>query len=132
MGYNFTRSNLLLRAIVAIVLLTHSIPGMFDGGVNAFGSLYLNEIGFAPLGVPIAWAIKLSHVACAMVLVANRYVVAACIITMFVLVMGIIMVHLPDGWYVVGAGRNGAEYNVLLIVVLLHIMFSHLRRIKGA
>ncbi|NJM24185.1 MAG: DoxX family protein [Bacteroidia bacterium] len=124
-------SNLLLRAIVAIILLTHSIPGMFDGGVNAFGSLYLNEIGFAPLGVPIAWAIKLSHVACAVALVANRYVVAACIVTIFVLVMGIIMVHLPEGWYVVGGGRNGIEYNVLLIVVLLHVMFAHVRKKTG-
>ncbi|AEI50762.1 hypothetical protein [Runella slithyformis] len=51
----------LLRLSVAIILVMHSIPGMFTNGVNDFGNLYLNRIGFAPVGVPLAWAIKLSH-----------------------------------------------------------------------
>jgi len=38
---------------------------MFDNVITDFGKLYLNEIGFAPLGVPIAWAIKLFHVVAA-------------------------------------------------------------------
>jgi putative oxidoreductase len=38
----------LLRFAVATILLAHSILGMFNGGVNAFGNLYLNQIGFAP------------------------------------------------------------------------------------
>ncbi|MBK8885646.1 MAG: hypothetical protein IPN46_03480 [Saprospiraceae bacterium] len=29
------------------------------------------------------------------------------------------MVHLPNGWFVVGGGYNGIEYNVLLIAVLI-------------
>lgn len=33
--------------------------------------------------------------------------------------MGIVLVHAPHGWFVVGAGRNGMEYSVLLIVCLL-------------
>ncbi|MFH7019117.1 hypothetical protein [Flavobacterium sp. FlaQc-47] len=50
---------LLLRFAVAVILLTHSVFGMFDNGVNDFGNLYLNQIGFAPFGVFIAWLIKL-------------------------------------------------------------------------
>lgn len=113
---------LILRITVAVILIAHSIPGMFDGGVNAFGNLYLDAIGFAPLGVPLAWAIKLSHVACAVLLVAGRYIRAASIVTIFVLVMGIVMVHYKEGWYVVGGGRNGMEFNVLLISVLTYLM----------
>ncbi|NOT76151.1 MAG: DoxX family membrane protein [Cyclobacteriaceae bacterium] len=116
--------NLILRIAIAIILLTHSIPGMLDGGVNAFGDLYLNQVGFAPLGVPIAWAIKLSHVACAILLIMNRYVKWACIITIPILVMGIIMVHFKEGWYVVGGGRNGVEYNFLLICVLIALILN--------
>lgn len=116
-------NTLLLRIAVAIILLTHSIFGMFDGGITTFGDLYLNAIGFAPLGVPIAWAIKLSHVAAAISLLADKYVKISGFITIFVLVMGIIMVHYPEGWFVVGGGRNGVEYNFLLICVLLAIMF---------
>jgi putative oxidoreductase len=115
----------ILRVALAIILLTHSIPGMFDGGINAFGDLYLNQIGFSPLGVPIAWAIKLSHVVCAILLVLNKFIKPAAIITILVLIMGIIMVHFKEGWFVVGGGRNGVEYNFLLICVLLYIMFPN-------
>ena len=116
-------NTLILRIAVAIILLAHSIFGMFDGGITAFGDLYLNTIGFAPLGIPIAWAIKLSHVATAISLLTDKYVKVFGAITIFILVMGIIMVHYPEGWFVVGGGRNGVEYNFLLICVLLAIMF---------
>ena len=118
-------NTLILRIAVAIILLTHSLFGMFDGGINAFGDLYLNAIGFAPLGVPIAWAIKLSHVAAAISLLADKYIKILGLITIFILIMGIIMVHYPEGWFVVGGGRNGVEYNFLLICVLLAIMFPN-------
>ncbi len=115
---------LLLRLPVAFILLMHSLPGMFDGGVNAFGNLYLNEVGFAPVGLPLAWAIKISHVPAAVCLVLNRYVKPAVMVTILILVVGIFMVHLKDGWFVVGGGRNGVEFNFLLIFVLLYLYRS--------
>ncbi|TDP02906.1 DoxX family protein [Flavobacterium sp. 245] len=115
--------NLLLRITVAIILLTHSVFGMFNNGINDFGNLFLNQIGFAPFGVFLAWSIKLSHVIAAILLLINKYVKLAGFVTIFVLIMGIIMVHFKEGWFVVGGGRNGVEYNFLLIAVLLAIMF---------
>jgi putative oxidoreductase len=119
------KSTLLLRLAVAIILLMHSVPGMFNNGINDFGNLYLNTIGFAPFGLALAWAIKLSHMAAAILLLLNKYVKPAAIVTILILVLGIIMVHYPDGWYVVGGGRNGVEFNFLLIFVLLTIMFPN-------
>lgn len=115
-------STLILRLAVAIILLVHSIPGIFNNGINDFGKLYLNEIGFAPLGVPNAWAIKISHILAAGCLIFNRYIKLASIVTIFVLIMGIIMVHFKEGWFVVGGGRNGVEFNFLLICVLVYLM----------
>ena len=117
--------NLLLRTAVAIILLTHSVFGMFNNGINDFGNLYLNQIGFAPFGVFLAWSIKLSHVVAAILLLSNKYVKPAGFITILILIMGIILVHFQEGWFVVGGGRNGAEYNFLLIVVLLAIMYPN-------
>ena len=114
---------LLLRIAVAIILLTHSVFGMFNNGINDFGNLYLNQIGFAPFGVFLAWSIKLSHVVAAILLILNKYVKLAGFVTIFVLIMGIILVHFQEGWFVVGGGRNGVEYNFLLIIVLLAIMY---------
>jgi putative oxidoreductase len=114
---------LLLRIAVAIILLTHSIFGIFDNGINDFGNLYLNQIGFATFGVFIAWSIKVSHIIAAVLLVLNKYIKLAGFVTIFVLLMGIILVHFQEGWFVVGGGRNGVEYNFLLIIVLLAIMY---------
>lgn len=117
--------NLLLRIAVAIILLSHSVIGMFNNGINDFGNLYLNQIGFAPYGVFLAWLIKVSHVIAAILLLANRYVKLAGLVTILILLMGIILVHFQEGWFVVGGGRNGMEYNFLLIMVLLAIMFPN-------
>jgi len=114
---------LLLRIAVAVILLTHSVFGIFDNGINDFGNLYLNQIGFAPFGVFIAWSIKISHMIAAVLLVLNKYIKLAGFVTIFVLIMGIILVHFQEGWFVVGGGRNGVEYNFLLIIVLLAIMY---------
>lgn len=116
---------LLLRIAIAIILLSHSVFGMFDNGVNDFGNLYLNQIGFAPFGVFLAWSIKLSHIIAAVLLLLNKYIKLAGFVTIFVLIMGIILVHFQEGWFVVGGGRNGVEYNFLLIIVLLAIMYPN-------
>lgn len=113
----------LLRIAVAIILLTHSVFGIFDNGINDFGNLYLNQIGFAPFGVFIAWSIKLSHIIAAVLLILNKYLKLAGFVTIFILIMGIILVHFQEGWFVVGGGRNGMEYNFLLIIVLLAIVY---------
>jgi putative oxidoreductase len=120
MNFNNT---FLLRVAVAIILLVHSVPGMFNGGINAFGNLYLNQIGFAPIGLYLAWLIKLSHVAAAVCLLFARYLKWAVLITIAILVAGIAMIHWREGWFVVGGGRNGVEFNFLLIASLLTILF---------
>ncbi|MBK8311623.1 MAG: DoxX family protein [Chitinophagaceae bacterium] len=122
---NLFKNNFILRFAVAVILLAHSIPGMFDGGINNFGKYYLNETGFSPIGVPIAWAIKLSHIAAAICLLIGHFIKPASMITILELIMGIIMVHFKEGWYVVGGGRNGIEFNFLLIFVLLSFIFPN-------
>ncbi len=116
---------LLLRIATAIILLTHSVFGIFNNGINDFGNLYLNQIGFAPFGVFLAWSIKLSHIVAALLLLFNKYVKPAGFVTIFILIMGIVLVHFQEGWFVVGGGRNGVEYNFLLICVLLAIMYPN-------
>ena len=114
-----------LRFSIAIILLAHSIPSFLDNSINDFGNLYLNQNGFAPVGVYIAWAIKISHVVAALCLLLEKYVKLVSIVTIFILLMGIIMVHYQEGWYVGGGGRNGVEFNFLLIFVFLTLIFPN-------
>ena len=113
----------LLRLTLAVILIMHSVPGMFNGGIHDFGKLYLDPLGFAPFGLLVAWGIKLSHVVCALLLLLNRWIKAAALVTSIILILGIVMVHAREGWFVVGGGSNGVEYNVLLISVLLYLFF---------
>lgn len=115
----------ILRFALITILIIHSVPGMFNGGVNGFGTLYLDKIGFAPFGLLLAWSIKLSHVMAAVLLFFNKYIKFASLITIFILVMGIIMIHGREGWFVVGGGRNGMEYNFLMICVFLYLMYPN-------
>jgi putative oxidoreductase len=85
----------------------------------------LNQVGFAPFGLFLAWAIKLSHVVCVITLLWDRYILYPAIVTIIILIAGIIMIHGREGWFVVGGGRNGMEFNFLLIFALLTLIFPN-------
>ena len=128
---NILSNAFLLRFPMAIILFIHGVGGMFNNGVNDFGNFFLNQIGFAPFGVHTAWLIKIYHIVCGICLLFNKYIKWPAIITIFMLIMGIVLVHFKEGWFVVGGGRNGWEYNFLLIFVLLSIIFKDGLRNRG-
>jgi putative oxidoreductase len=49
-----------------------------------------------------------------------------------ILTTGIAMIHAREGWFVVGGGRYGVEYSVLLIVALACTGLQHPARGKNA
>lgn len=122
---NITHPTFLLRIAVAVIFIMHSLFTILDGSVNDFGKQYLDTVGFAPLGVYIAWSIKLGHLVSVPFLLMNRFLKPVVVLNIFILVAGIFMIHLKEGWYVVGGGRNGVEFNFLLIFALLTIMFPN-------
>ena len=44
------------------------------------------------------------------------------------LAAGIWLVHAPNGWFVVGGGRNGVEYSVCLIAGFVALVLSERAR----
>lgn len=114
--------SLLIRLPLAIILLTHSVFGVFNNGINDFGNLFLNEIGFYPFGIPMAWTIKSIHFAGAILLILNRYIKLVSILNIVIFFAGIVLIHYREGWFVVGGGRNGFEYNFLLICNFLYLI----------
>ena len=122
----FLENNFILRLAVAIIFLSHSLHGIFTGNdVNNFGNLFLNQIGFAPFGVFIAWAIVLSQVITSVLLLIDQYTKISAIINILILIAGVVTVHFKEGWFVVGGGRNGMEFSFILIAVLLTIIVSN-------
>lgn len=119
-------STILIRFALATIFLSHSLHGIFtNNDVNDFGNLFLNQIGFAPFGVFIAWTTVISQIISSLFLLADRYTKVASVINILILISGIITVHFKEGWFVVGAGRNGMEFSFVLIFMLLTLIFSN-------
>jgi putative oxidoreductase len=119
----FLNNNFILRFGVAIIFLSHSLHGIFTkNDVNDFGDLFLNQIGFAPFGIIIAWAVVLSQVITSVLILIGKHTKIAALINILILIAGIVTVHFKDGWFVVGAGRNGMEFSFILIIALLTLI----------
>lgn len=113
----------ILRIALAILLGIHGIYRGWSGGAKFFG-LYLTEVGF-PLGAVIAWAITIFEILGMLALLWRRLVIPVALGFIFILSAGILLVHAREGWFVVGGGRNGMEYSLLLIASLIALIISH-------
>jgi putative oxidoreductase len=112
-----------LRSVVALIMLIHGVGRIYLGIVDGFGE-FLTLNGF-PLGFYLAWAITIFEIVGSISLVLGFYVTPLAIIFALHLLCGIYLVHLKDGWFVVGAGRNGAEFSVLLVASFIMLAISH-------
>ncbi|MEY8760255.1 DoxX family protein [Chryseobacterium tongliaoense] len=120
------KKNFFLRLALSVILLMHSVISIFSGDVNNFGLQFLNGIGFNPLGLYIAWAVKLTHLVSVPLLWSDRYIKPVAVCNILIFVFGIYYVHWQNGWFVVGGGTNGIEFNFLLIFCFLNLMFPNI------
>ncbi|MEE6128525.1 DoxX family protein [Chryseobacterium arthrosphaerae] len=121
------KKNFFLRFALSVILLMHSVVSIVSGDVNNFGLRYLDTIGFSPMGLYLAWAVKLTHLISAPALWWNRFIKPVAVCNILILVFGIYYVHWENGWFVVGGGRNGVEFNFLLIFCFLNLVFPEIR-----
>ncbi|REC45269.1 DoxX family protein [Chryseobacterium pennipullorum] len=117
------KTNFFLRFALAVVLLMHSVVSIFSGDVNNFGRVYLDSIGFSPMGLYLAWAVKLAHLLSVPLLLLNRHIQPVAVVNILIFLGGIYFVHSQNGWFVVGGGTNGVEFNFLLIFCFINLVF---------
>lgn len=106
----------LMRIAVASVFVVHGLTRCANGTVGGFGE-YLSASGF-PAGVVLAWTLTLVEILGGTALAAGVLVIPLCAWFAAQILTGIVMIHGRAGWFVVGAGRNGAEYSVLILACL--------------
>jgi putative oxidoreductase len=102
---------LALRLLLAGMIAAHGWARLVAGGVVPFGG-WLEAQGF-PFGFAIAGSITAFEIGGTLVFAAGRCVFPLSLVYSAIYLVGIVMVHMPAGWFVVGLGRNGAEYSVL-------------------
>lgn len=121
---------LALRLAVATLIFIHGVFRLWSGGVAGFGE-FLNG-SHIPMGPAVAWWITIAEIAGTPLLAIGRWIRPLALYYAAELSVGIALVHAREGWFVVGGGRNGAEYSLLLIVCFLVLAWAHPRPAEPA
>jgi putative oxidoreductase len=112
----------LLRAAVASVFVIHGLARTVLGTVGGFGE-YLSGSGF-PAGAAIAWTLTIVEIVGVAALGLGLLVRPLTLWFGLQIATGIAMIHGQAGWFVVGHGRNGAEYSALIIACLVAVALT--------
>lgn len=109
----------LLRIMVGAIFITHGLARLYYWSVPDFGG-FLAASGL-PFGLVLAWTITVGEILSGSLLIPGKYVRYCVLFHATVVLGGIFMVHLQNGWFVVGHGANGIEYSMLLLVALFTV-----------
>lgn len=113
----------LIRVVLSALLFIHGATRLALGTVDGFGT-FLDASGL-PFGHAIAWAVTVFELCATPVLALGRAVPAICLVFAAIYASGIWLVHWSQGWFVVGAGRGGMEYSVLILACLSGLAIAH-------
>lgn len=106
----------LIRVVVALIFISHGVARIFYHGVTPFGAFLAGQ--GLPMGIAWAWAVTLIEIVGGVLLAVGRYITPLSCYFLAQTALGIWMIHWHAGWFVVGPGRNGMEFSVLLIACL--------------
>lgn len=112
----------LLRVVLGVIFISHGAPVLFggmEGQAEFFGSLGI------PLPLIVAWGIGLLEFFGGIALLIGLLVTPVSLLLVIQMFAGIVLVHAPRGWYVVGPEANGGvEFSVLLAASLMMLVFG--------
>lgn len=112
----------ILRVVMGIIFVTHGLARLYYGSVSEFGG-FLDAQGFL-IGLPLAWMITIGEILSGSLLTLGIQVRVCVIFHALIILGGLVLVHLPQGWFVVGHGSGGVEYSLLILAVLTFI-YNH-------
>jgi putative oxidoreductase len=111
----------ILRVVLGVIFIAHGSPNLFGGMEDLAGS-------FAQLGIPLppvaAWLIVLLEVVGGLLLIVGFLVTPIAALLATHMLVGIVLVHARNGFYVIQHGQGGIEFNLLLIVTLLMLILG--------
>ncbi len=101
------------RLLVALLIGVHGWYRLLHGGSPVFGEWLMSQ--GVPLPYVVAWGITIGEIVGSACLALGLCVRPFAVLFMLIYATGVAMIHAAEGWFVVGAGRNGMEYSLLLI-----------------
>lgn len=111
----------ILRVVLGVIFIAHGLPKL-TGGIEGTAA-YLGAIGI-PVPLVAAWFVALLETLGGLMLLIGFLVTPVSLLLVVHMLAGIVLVHGPNGFYVVGSQASGGiEFNLLLIASLLVMMF---------
>jgi putative oxidoreductase len=114
---NVSLALLLLRGMVALIFLAHAVMRFVIGTVPQF-ALFLDNAGF-PQSYLLVLLISAYEISGGILLALGVKVKWVCAGLMFIVLMGIVLIHARLGWFVGEHGVGGMEFSWLLVFTLL-------------
>ncbi len=115
-----------LRIVVGVSFVAHGAPRLFRGGVSDLAAT-LADVG-VPLPEAAAWLVSLLQFGGGLALLVGLLVTPVALLLAVHLIAGIVLVHAPAGWHVVGPlaehPPGGVELNVVLLAALLALVLA--------
>jgi putative oxidoreductase len=111
-----------LRMMTGIVFFLHAGARIVENSFSDFGS-FLDNKGF-PLGIYLAYAVTAFELVGSTAMFLRYFVRLFCVGEIIILITGIFLVHIQNGWFVVGMTLGGVEYSVVLITILFALFIS--------
>lgn len=116
------QAHALVRLVASGTMVVHGCYRLFTGGVSGFAGALTSLAGMPePVAFAVAWTLTLAEILGGASIAIGRFVRPLCLWFVAELVTGIVLVHAPSGWFVVGGGRNGMEYSAVLICLFLAV-----------
>lgn len=112
----------ILRVVIGVIFVAHGAPKLFGGGVEGL-TQFLGQLG-VPLTTVAAWVVTLLEFFGGLALIMGFLVVPVALLFCVHMLVGIVLVHAPNGFYVIGPGQGGVEFNLLLLAGLLTLMLA--------
>ncbi|WP_310556016.1 DoxX family protein [Flavobacterium sp.] len=112
----------LFRASIAFIFLSHSIVRVVENTIPEFAGFLASKA--IPFSVSVVWGITIYEMGGSILLFLGYFVKWISIGFIALLVVGIFLIHLSNGWFVGEHGTGGLEYSFLLIIVLIAIVLE--------
>lgn len=110
----------ILRVVLGVIFVAHGLPKL-TGGMEGTAA-YFSSLGI-PAPLVVAWLVALLETLGGLALLLGFLVTPVSLLLALHMLTGIVLAHAPNGFYVIGFGRDGVEFNLLLIATLLAMIF---------
>jgi putative oxidoreductase len=116
---SISQSLLLFRILLPLFFVAHAVTRILNGTIERFAD-FLTSKGF-PQTIAMVWGITVYEIIGGIALAFGYYTKYLSLGFILMLIMGNIIIHYQNGWWVGEHGEGGMEYSCALILGLIVI-----------